>query len=136
MFETYDPGATRQPVTLRYPLLDVRFIEFALSLPTHPWCVNKHIVRTAMRGRLPDEICARPKSPLAVDPFRTHGKVTKAAILADIEAAPELQTYLDSRRFAAVVRDDRVLTDEEPGTWAAAALATWVRCAAGATVTV
>jgi len=136
MFETYDPGATRQPVTLRYPLLDVRFIEFALSLPTHPWCVNKHIVRTAMRGRLPDEICARPKSPLAVDPFRTHGKVTKAAILADIEAAPELQTYIDSRRFAAVVRDDRVLTDEEPGTWAAAALATWVRCAAGATVTV
>jgi len=135
-FETYDPGATRRPVELRYPLLDVRFVEFPLSLPTHPWCVNKTIVRTAMRGRLPNEICVRPKSPLAVDPFRTHGKVTKEAILADIEAAPELQTYIDSRRFAAVVRDDRVLTDEEPGTWAAAALATWVRCAAGATVTV
>ena len=80
-----------------------------------------------MRGRLPDEICARPKSPLAVDPFRTHGRVTKTDIIADIEAAPELQTYINLRRFAATVRDDRVLTDEEPGTWAAAALATWLR---------
>jgi asparagine synthase (glutamine-hydrolysing) len=129
MFETYDPGATRQPVTLRYPLLDVRFIEFALSLPTHPWCVNKTIVRTAMRGRLPDEICARPKSPLAVDPFQTHGRVTKTDIAADIEAAPDLQAYIDLQRFRATVQDDRVLTDGEPGTWAAAALATWVRCA-------
>jgi hypothetical protein len=41
MFETYDPGATQRPVDLRYPLFDVRFIEFALSLPTSPWCVNK-----------------------------------------------------------------------------------------------
>jgi asparagine synthase (glutamine-hydrolysing) len=128
-FETYDPGATRRPVALRYPLFDVRFIAFALSLPTHPWCVNKTIVRTAMRGRLPDEICARPKSPLAVDPFRTHGRLTKTDIITDIEAAPELQAYIDVRRFAATVKDDRVLTDKEPGTWAAAALATWVRCA-------
>jgi asparagine synthase (glutamine-hydrolysing) len=130
-FETYDPGATRRPVALRYPLFDVRFIAFALSLPTHPWCVNKTIVRTAMRGRLPDEICARPKSPLAVDPLRTHARVTKSDIVAHIDAAPELQAYIDLRRFTATVRDDRVLTDEEPGTSAAAALATWVRCARG-----
>jgi asparagine synthase (glutamine-hydrolysing) len=128
MFETYDPGATRQPVTLRYPFLDVRFMEFALSLPTHPWCVNKHIIRTAMRGRLPDEICARPKTPLAVDLLRTHGRLTTADIVADIEAAPELQAYIDCSRFAATVSDDRVLTNEEPGTWAAAALGMWVRC--------
>jgi asparagine synthase (glutamine-hydrolysing) len=129
-FETYDPGATRRPVELRYPLLDVRFIAFALSLPTYPWCVNKTIVRAAMCGRLPDEICARPKSPLAVDPLRTHGRLTKADIAAAIEGAPELQAYIDPRRFTATVRDDRVLTDEEPGTWAAAALATWLGCAA------
>jgi asparagine synthase (glutamine-hydrolysing) len=128
MFETYDPGATKQAVMLRYPLLDVRFIAFALSLPTHPWCVNKTIVRTAMRGRLPDAIYARPKTPLAVDLLRTHGRLTKADIVADIEAAPELQAYIDCGRFAATVSDDRVLTNEEPGTWAAAALGMWVRC--------
>jgi len=128
-FETYDPGATRRPVALRYPLFDVRFLTFALSLPTHPWCVNKTIVRTAMRGRLPDEICDRPKSPLAVDLLRTHGRLTKSDIAADIESAPDLQAYIDLRRFRATVSDDRVLTDDEPGTWAAAALAAWVRCA-------
>jgi len=126
-FETYDPGATRRPVALRYPLFDVRFVAFALSLPTHPWCVNKAIVRTAMRGRLPDEICARPKSPLAVDLFRTHGRLTKTDIVSRIEAAPDLQAYIDLPQFRRAVRDDRVLTDQEPGTWAAAALATWVR---------
>jgi asparagine synthase (glutamine-hydrolysing) len=131
MFETYDPGATRQPVTLRYPLLDVRFIEFALSLPTHPWCVNKTIVRAGMRGRLPDEICDRPKSPLAVDLLQIHGRLTKTDIVAGIAAAPVLQSYIDLRRFTATVRDDRVLTGDEPGTWAAAALATWARCADG-----
>jgi asparagine synthase (glutamine-hydrolysing) len=131
MFETYDPGATQRPVELRYPLFDVRFIAFALSLPTHPWCVNKTIVRAAMRGRLPDEICVRPKSPLAVDPLHTHGRLTAADIAAAIEAAPELATYIDSRRFTATVRDDGVMTDAAPGTWAAAALATWLRCAAG-----
>ena len=46
MFEAHDPGATQRPVELRYPLFDVRFLTFALSLPTHPWCVNKTIART------------------------------------------------------------------------------------------
>jgi hypothetical protein len=54
--------------------------------------------------------------------------LTKADIAADIEAAPEMQAYIDLRRFTATVSDDRVLTDEEPGTWAAAALAMWLRC--------
>ena len=134
MFETYDPGATRRPVELRYPLFDVRFVAFALSLPTHPWCVNKTIVRSAMRGRLPDEICARPKTPLAVDPLRSHGRVTATSIAAEMAAVPELQTYIDLDRFTASVRNDRVMTNDAPGTWAAASLATWLRCAAQANV--
>lgn len=130
MFETYDPGSTRRPVALRYPLFDVRLIAFALSLPTHPWCVNKTIVRTAMRGRLPDEICARPKTPLPVDPVRTHGRMTAADVAVEIEAAPELRAYIDLDRFKATVLDDHVMTNDEPGTWAVASLATWLRCAA------
>jgi asparagine synthase (glutamine-hydrolysing) len=134
MFETYDPGATQRPVELRYPLFDVRFVSFALSLPTHPWCVNKEIVRTAMRGRLPDEICARPKAPLAVDVLHVHGRLTVADIASAIEGAPELAAYIDARKFRTTVSDDRIMTDAAPGTWAAAALAAWLRCAAGASV--
>jgi asparagine synthase (glutamine-hydrolysing) len=135
MFETYDPGATRRPVELRYPLFDLRFIAFALSLPTHPWCLRKEIVRTAMRGRLPGEICARPKSPLAVDVHHAHGRLTVSEIARSIEATPELAAYIDLRTFRRTVSDDRVMTTEAPGTWALVSLATWLRCAAEARVT-
>ena len=134
IFETYDSGATQRPVELRYPLFDLRFIAFALSLPTHPWCLNKTLVRSAMRGRLPEEICSRPKSPLAVDLLRTHGHVTVADVAGAIEAVPGLTAYIDVGTFRATVRDDRVMTDAEPGTWAALALATWMRCAGRAGV--
>jgi asparagine synthase (glutamine-hydrolysing) len=132
MFETYDPGATRRPVELRYPLFDLRFIAFALSLPTHPWCMNKAIVRAAMRSRLPEEVCTRPKSPLAVDVVRTHGRLT--AVGKAIESAPELAAYVDVRKFRTTVNDEHVMNAEQPGTWNVVALATWLRCAGERTV--
>jgi asparagine synthase (glutamine-hydrolysing) len=133
MFETYDPGATRRAVDLRCPLFDIRFIAFALSLPTHPWCINKELVRSAMRGRLPDAICARPKSPLAVDPVRVHGRLTVDDMTSAIAAVPELAAYIDVQKFTGAVREDGVMADS-PGTWSAMALATWLRCAAGVSV--
>jgi asparagine synthase (glutamine-hydrolysing) len=129
MFEAHDPGATLRPVELRYPLFDVRFITFALSLPTHPWCVNKEIVRSAMRT-LPEAIRTRPKSPLAADVVAVHGPWTLPQAVAAIEAVPELATYVDVRRFESSVREDRLLTPDEPGALPAIALATWLRCAA------
>ena len=129
MFETYDPGATQRQVELRYPLFDVRLLSFAVSLPTHPWCVSKEIVRSAMRGLLPDEICARPKSPLAVDMHRLHGTWTVSDIAHTIETTPELAHYVDVDAFRKTVRPAG-LTSDEPGAWAAMALATWLRCAA------
>jgi asparagine synthase (glutamine-hydrolysing) len=129
MFETYDPGATRRPVELRYPLFDLRFIAFALSLPTHPWCMNKAIVRAAMCGRLPEEVRTRPKSPLAVDVVRTHGRLTVAAIAKTIESAPELAAYIDVGKFRTTVNDEQAMSAEQPGTWNVVALATWLRCA-------
>jgi asparagine synthase (glutamine-hydrolysing) len=134
MFETYDPGATQRAVDVRYPLFDVRFITFVLSLPSNPWCLNKELVRSAMRGRLPDEVCARPKTPLAVDVVRAHGRLTMAEIARAIESAPELASYIDLDAFTATVREDDVMTDREPAAWSAVALATWLRCETGAAV--
>ncbi len=131
MFEAHDPGATQRPVELRYPLFDVRFLTLALSLPTHPWCVNKTIARTAMRA-LPDEIRTRPKSPLAADVVAVHGPWTLPQAVAAIEAVPELARFVDIRKFRALVREKGLLTENEPGTLAAVALATWLRCATAA----
>ena len=127
MFEAHDPGATQRPVELRYPLFDVRFLTMALTLPTHPWCVNKTIVRSAM-SRLPDEIRARPKSPLAVDVVAVHGPWTLRQAVSAIEAVPDLASYVDVHRFRTTVREEGLLTQDQPGTLAAVALATWLRC--------
>lgn len=48
----------------RDPYLDIRMVEFVLSLPPLPWLFNKYILRRAMETKLPAEIIERPKTPL------------------------------------------------------------------------
>lgn len=80
LFDSYDPVLTMQPLDARHPLLDLRVIDFLLSLPPIPWAVNKTILRRAAQARsLPATITARPKAPLAGDPaealLRRSGKL-------------------------------------------------------------
>jgi asparagine synthase (glutamine-hydrolysing) len=56
----------------RAPLLDRRLIRFLLRLPTLPWCMDKKLVRLAMKDLLPKETVERPKTPLAQDPLELH----------------------------------------------------------------
>jgi asparagine synthase (glutamine-hydrolysing) len=67
--EVYDPGFTHTQLQVRMPYLDLRVLNYLLSLPPLPWCVSKYLLRTAMRNRLPPEIYERPKTPLAKDPY-------------------------------------------------------------------
>jgi asparagine synthase (glutamine-hydrolysing) len=55
---------TRRRLELRFPLLDTRVIHLVVSVPSIPWCQQKTLPRRAFRGRLPDHILNRPKSPL------------------------------------------------------------------------
>ena len=48
----------------RDPFLDVRLIEFVLSIPSLPWLYNKHLLRSTMGGMLPKSVIKRPKTPL------------------------------------------------------------------------
>jgi asparagine synthase (glutamine-hydrolysing) len=61
----------------RHPFLDLRVLEYMMSLPPVPWAWRKHLLREAMRGTLPDEVLARNKSPLPrqplLGPLRQHG---------------------------------------------------------------
>jgi len=49
-------------------MLDLRLVQFCLALPPWPWCVGKHLLRESMRGRLPEEVLARPKTPMPGHP--------------------------------------------------------------------
>jgi len=65
------------PIVRRHPYLDLRVAEFMLSVPPIPWGWKKHLMREAMRDRLPVEVLNREKTPLACYPdvasMRRHG---------------------------------------------------------------
>lgn len=130
-FESLDPGATGQPVQVRYPFFDVRLVGYALTLPT-PWCVNKRILRASMRDRLPEAVLARPKTPLQADPVGPRGRWSPEQATRLLTNTPDVARYVNIDKFRSTVRGDSLLTDRSPGTWAAISLANWMRCSGGA----
>jgi asparagine synthase (glutamine-hydrolysing) len=72
MFLAYDPGVTGTPVEVRHPYFDVRIVRFLLSIPPAQWYNDKGLLRIGMRGRLPERLLRRPKSPLVDDPLRVR----------------------------------------------------------------
>jgi len=67
MFEINDPGVTHFPVEVSYPFLDLKMVEYLLAIPVFPWAFKKRLERKAMRGKLPNEILRRKKTPVAED---------------------------------------------------------------------
>jgi asparagine synthase (glutamine-hydrolysing) len=67
MFEMNDPGVTHFPVEVSYPFLDLNLVEYLLAIPVFPWAFRKKLERKAMRGKLPDEILRRKKTPVRED---------------------------------------------------------------------
>ena len=63
VFADYEFEESLGPLALRHPFLDLRVLEFMLSVPTLPWAREKMLLREAMRGQLPDEVLARRKTP-------------------------------------------------------------------------
>jgi hypothetical protein len=64
MFAASHPGASGLPLRLLFPLFDLRLVEYVWSVPPFPWRSGKHLLREAMRYRLPEAVRVRPKTPL------------------------------------------------------------------------
>jgi asparagine synthase (glutamine-hydrolysing) len=95
-FETYDAGITRCPVEFRHPLMDLRLLEYCLSLPPVPWCVKKEILRLAMQGLLPDTIRQRPKTPWPGSPHLARLQVDGAQWIDAVAFEPSIAAYVDT----------------------------------------
>ena len=95
LFEACDPGVTHHNVEYRLPLMDLRLIEFALAIPPLPWHENKELLRVAMRGELPDEVCWRPKTPLQFDPYQALLEREESSWIDTYRPAPETAAYVD-----------------------------------------
>ena len=103
LFEGYDPGATKLDLEVRHPFVDVRLVEYLLSIPAAPWCVDKHILRIAMKDRLPRAVLSRPKTPLAGDPALQLTRSRSVRWLDSFEVNPQLRAFvnLNQRRSIA-----------------------------------
>ena len=98
-FDCYDPGVTRLPLECRHPLLDLRLLDYCLTLPPLPWCVKKKILRDAMRGLLPEPVLRRPKTPLAGWPGSKMLRADGAQWIDSFVPAPGLDTYVDRKKI-------------------------------------
>lgn len=65
LYESLDADTLGAPLEFRHPLMDLRLVEFCLTLPLQPWVMKKHILRECMKDMLPGEVLKRPKTPVA-----------------------------------------------------------------------
>jgi asparagine synthase (glutamine-hydrolysing) len=103
LLEGFDPGVTGVPLEFRHPLLDLRVVECALSLPAIPWCVDKHIFRAAGQKMLPEAILRRPKTPLQGDPVRIAIQHYMARASTPFVLHPNLGQYIDTGRISVLI---------------------------------
>jgi asparagine synthase (glutamine-hydrolysing) len=113
LFEGYDSGSTKLNLDVRHPFIDVRLVEFLASIPVRPWRTNKHILRLAMKDKLPASVLNRRKTPLAGDPALQLARRASVICLNSFEVSPQLRAFVNLDRRQS-------LADEETsdGLWA------------------
>jgi asparagine synthase (glutamine-hydrolysing) len=113
LFEGYDPGATRLALEFRHPLIDLRLLEFLLSIPSIPWCLDKYILKEAMQHVLPGIILNRRKTPLGGDPALQMTRRVSVRWLDSFEVSPQLSCYVNLKKRQSIA--DEQTTE---GLWA------------------
>src|SRR2546428_3919053 len=103
VLESEDAGWTGAPVESRAPLLDQRLLRFLLRVPPVPWCMEKELLREAMRGVLPEEVRTRRKTPLVQSPFVMQAERVKWTPLPLPPAHPVLAEFLDWKKLDATL---------------------------------
>ncbi|HSU13335.1 asparagine synthetase B family protein [Longimicrobium sp.] len=98
LFRWMDPGTTRIPLEVRHPFFDLRLVRFLLSVPPAQWYNDKGLLRIGMRGRLPEALLARPKTPLAGDPLAARHRAEGDAWLDGRALGPEAAPFVDADR--------------------------------------
>ena len=79
----------------RDPYLDLRLVEFVLSLPPMPWLYQKHILRQSMSSLLPKAIIERPKQPLGT----LASSLIEQARFGEYRPSKALLKYVDAKAF-------------------------------------
>ncbi|WP_254565625.1 asparagine synthase-related protein [Oscillatoria sp. HE19RPO] len=97
IFAWSDPGFTGFPLKVRFPFFDVRLVLYLLSVPPVPWFESKFLLREAMKGRLPDAVLRRAKTPLRG--FAHYNLMQQRGIqpwMVELGATPALSAYVET----------------------------------------
>jgi len=112
LFEDHDAGTSGLALDVRHPFFDARLLEFLLRLPPVPWCLDKALLREAMRGRLPEVVRLRPKCAVAGHPARERLRAGGVPALPR-RAVRALARYVDIPRYLALAANvDRLRPGE------------------------
>ncbi|MDQ8165370.1 MAG: asparagine synthase-related protein, partial [Gemmatimonadota bacterium] len=123
--EVFSPAYSGADVEMRWPLLDLRVLEFALAIPPIPWCQHKELTRRAFRDELPVEVLGRPKTTLGgygtakVKQWR-HATAARTPPFMD-----RTLEYIDTSRVTAALADGA--PDDIFAAWRVLALDSWLR---------
>ena len=77
---------------------------------------------------LPESVRTRSKTPLAGSPWGAAGQWSSQRAVDSFEATPEIDRFVDVRKFRTMVEGDSLLSGETLSAWAAISLAMWLRC--------
>ena len=114
-FDWYDAGCTGLALEYRHPFMDLRLLDYCLSLPLQPWLVKKHILRAAMDGLLPEVVRTRPKTPLAGLPYMELLKRPKLGSFDHLRVTTNHCRYIN----AAKLQLDKILCNNANACWSA-----------------
>lgn len=95
-FEYFDPVLSGSSLDVRHPYTDLEVLTFMLRTPPIPWGRRKRLIRDAMRGVLPEEVLARDKAPLTVDP---RSKVERKEPFPPLSIDPALRRFIDPTKL-------------------------------------
>jgi asparagine synthase (glutamine-hydrolysing) len=99
LFEGCDLYGAASHTEIRHPYLDLRVLQYLLSVPVMPWCREKAVIRQAMKGELPPQILRRRKTPVAGSPDFER---VKSSGLPRPVAALELRNYVNPDKIPLV----------------------------------
>ncbi|MGI8838451.1 MAG: asparagine synthetase B family protein [Pyrinomonadaceae bacterium] len=93
---TNDAGIHGRPWETLQPFADLRLLRFLMAVPAVPWCRDKYLIRTALRGWIPERVRLRPKSPVPGFPYILRAQAFERP---ELPPHPALPHYLDESKL-------------------------------------
>ncbi len=108
ILESEEPAWSGVPLVPRAPLLDIRVQRFLMRVPPIPLCVDKELLRRALRGLLPREVLSRPKTPFEGDQVALQVKRHLWSPLPLSPPTRAIQKFVSWEDFAALLQTARI----------------------------